>query len=324
MDSFILGVDGGQTSIKMMVTNLKGEIIWQTKAATASSGQVDNTILNIGDRLSSALKQIQTSTGMQEQEYEIAVLGMSGAEIGSPFISEFQRAAESSIHARRHIVVHDVLTNLLGASAGKPGVVVIAGGGAIAYGLTDDGHTWASNGWGYVVGDEGSAFSIGRTAINAVFKALDGRGSATRLSEYVFTHFHVSTAVELKYAIFQGIIHFDEIAGLAPLIARAATESDDIALSILKQAGVDLANSAVAVVHALYEGSDPVDVYPTGGLFNESKFFLPAFRDALVSQCPTTSIHKPIFEPVVGAILLGFKELGREIDENILQSLAKG
>ena len=38
-------------------------------------------------------------------------------------------------------------------------------------------------GWGYVLGDEGSGYDIGRQALVAIMKSYDGRGKSTQLTE---------------------------------------------------------------------------------------------------------------------------------------------
>ena len=71
------------------------------------------------------------------------------------------------------------MTNLAGASGGDPGVVLIAGGGSIGFGVTADGREALAGGFGYLLGDEGSAFDIGLRAIAAACRAEDRRGEPT-------------------------------------------------------------------------------------------------------------------------------------------------
>lgn len=208
MTAHVLGIDGGQTYTKMVIANLEGEVIWCAQVASAFSGLDDASAASaaasitaggLERRLGVLLKQtlsaflqarLEPAEGTSPEPaegtnhtFEMAVLGMSGAEPGSPLIDGFRRAVTGAVPARRYRVVHDAVTNLLGASAGQPGIVVIAGGGAIAYGIREDGRSWAAGGWGYAVGDEGSGYSIGRAAINAVFRALDERDVPTQLVE---------------------------------------------------------------------------------------------------------------------------------------------
>ena len=57
--------------------------------------------------------------------------------------------------------------------------MVIAGTGSIAYGRNDRNQAARAGGWGYMLGDEGSGYWIGRAALRAVLRESDRRGPAT-------------------------------------------------------------------------------------------------------------------------------------------------
>src|SRR5208283_3215279 len=69
-----------------------------------------------------------------------------------------------------------------GATGGKPGVVVIAGTGSIAFGENALGETARAGGWGYIFGDEGGGFDIVRQALRAVLSEHEGWGPRTALT----------------------------------------------------------------------------------------------------------------------------------------------
>ena len=60
-------------------------------------------------------------------------------------------------------------------------MALVAGTGSVAYGRNAAGKTARAGGWGYLAGDEGSAYWIGREALAALALALDGRGPPTAL-----------------------------------------------------------------------------------------------------------------------------------------------
>ena len=323
MPAHILGVDGGQTSTKILIASLDGHVVWHSRFASAFSDLGDDFTGSLEFRLSSILQHALSSTSWGEGPFEMAVLGMSGAEPGSPLIGAFQRGVKAAVRAKRYLVVHDAVTNLLGASAGQPGIVVIAGGGAVAYGLSEDRRSWASGGWGYAIGDEGSGYNIGRAAVNSVFRALDGRDPATMLADRVLRHFQVATPVDLKYAILAGEIDFQDIAGLPPLVARIAARGDTTAQRILQEAGQHLAEAVAAVARALELQGSLVNIYLTGGLNQEARYLVPAFQGAVRKVLPQASFHQPAFEPVVGTLFLAYRELGYPIDELMTQRVSQ-
>ena len=321
MPEYILGIDGGQTSTKYLIATLDGHIVWSAVGASALHEGAEDFKVGVERRLTQTVQEILSTAQWDGTDYEAAVLGMSGAEPGSPLISAYQSAVQRAVKAKRYSVVHDAVTNLFGASAGQPGIAMIAGGGAVAYGVTADGRTWTTSGWGYVIGDEGSGYNVGRAAINSVFRAFDKRDPPTRLTNQILQRLRVSSPVELKYAIFEGRISFQDIADLTSLVARTALEGDAASRRILEGAGHNLAEAVIAVARALDIIVDPVDIYPTGGLFQESQYLVPAFNCAVSAALPQARIRQPAFEPVVGTLFLAFRELGREIDGALLARL---
>jgi N-acetylglucosamine kinase-like BadF-type ATPase len=141
------------------------------------------------------------------------------------------------------------------------------------------------------------------------------------LANRVFQRLQVSSPVELKYAIFERRISFQDIADLTSLVARSALEGDSASRRILEDAGHALAEAVIAVARALDIIAEPVDIYPTGGLFQEGQYLVPAFNGAVSAALPQAQIRQPAFEPVVGTLFLAFRELGREIDGTLLKRL---
>ena len=98
------------------------------------------------------------------------------------------RRARRARHHEAHrlqgdvLVVNDALVALEAGAPDEPGVVVIAGTGSIAYGRNERNQAARAGGWGYMLGDEGSGYWIGRAALRAVLREADRRGPATQLT----------------------------------------------------------------------------------------------------------------------------------------------
>ena len=321
MSTFILGVDGGQTSTRLLVATTDGQVLWRAQAPTASHSGEAGDLSGYERRLADILRQALAGSPWEGVRFAIVAMGMTGGEPGSPTIPACRRAAEDAVRADRYVVVHDAVTGLLGASAGRPGIVVIAGGGSVAHGVAEDGRSATAGGWGYIVGDEGSSWTVGRAAINAAFRAIDGRGPATRLVERLYRHFGVAAPIELKTVVMRGRAGFAEVAALPSLVADVAAEGDAVARSILEQAGQDLAELAEAVARRLGLAAGPVHVYPTGGLFQEERFLRPAFTRAVHNRLPQALVTPPMFDQVVGTVFLALGELGRTVDEALIERL---
>nr|WP_234390448.1 BadF/BadG/BcrA/BcrD ATPase family protein [Streptomyces sp. MMG1533] len=167
------------------------------------------------------------------------------------------------------------------AAPGTPadGLALVAGTGAVAMRITGRRGTVTVDGDGWLLGDDGSGFWIGRTAVRAALRMADGRGPATALAVSVGRAFGVPGSVlppdgdaarwsrpqreAFRMHLLPAVMADPPIrlARLAPPVAEAARDKDAVAEAILEEA----ADQLTETVRAL----DPVAGEPlvaTGGL----------------------------------------------------------
>jgi N-acetylglucosamine kinase-like BadF-type ATPase len=153
--------------------------------------------------------------------------------------------------ARRVRVISDAEAAYLGALGAGPGVLLLAGTGSMALGRDARGRGARAGGWGPLLGDEGSAFWIGREWLRA---AMHGRG----------------------FGRTRGILRAPDpvarVAALAPGVCRRAREGSRQARRIVVQSQAALAALVVNAARELRLPS-PVRVSWAGGLLDD-----PAFR----------------------------------------------
>jgi N-acetylglucosamine kinase-like BadF-type ATPase len=161
------------------------------------------------------------------------------------------------------VVVNDALIALESERPNAPGVVLIAGTGSIAYGRDAHGRAARAGGWGYVLGDEGSGYWLGRQALRVVVRTADGRGEPTALTPAILAYYAISDPRDLIQVIGDSDRPAD-IAMLAPLVGSAAADGDTVASALLAEAARDLAGAAVAVIGRL--GLQAAPLLLAGGL----------------------------------------------------------
>ena len=83
------------------------------------------------------------------------------------------------IASDKYKLTHDAEIALIGATAGQPGIIVIAGTGSIAFGRNAQMQTARAGGWGYIFGDEGGGFDIAKNALRRALQFEEGWGPAT-------------------------------------------------------------------------------------------------------------------------------------------------
>jgi N-acetylglucosamine kinase-like BadF-type ATPase len=186
-------------------------------------------------------------------------------------------------------VTGDGETAWLGAFGSPPGIAVFAGTGSGAMGC--DGERWArAGGHGFLLGDEGSAYWIGRAAANAALRWEDGMGGSEALRDAV-----VAASGRGLSALVSGVhSHPSErgrLALLAPVVTALASE-DETARQIALEAAGHLAELAAAVRRKL----GPLPVCGVGGVLGA-----PLIWERFAEL---TGAGRPLAPPEVGAALL--------------------
>ena len=318
----LVAVDGGQTATKAVVARLDGTVLGSGRGGPSDhfhgEGGVEKNRIAIHGAVSSALAAAGATTDLV---FAIG-LGLTGAPTGgnqTPVVHDIVRGLLNPPHIS---ITPDYVTNLAGASGGRPGVVLIAGGGAIGYGVTRDRREAVAGGYGFLLGDEGSAFNIGLRAISASARAHDLRTGPTALQGVVERHFEIETIRRIPRVVYQAGFSRERISLLAPKVAATAREGDPAALNIIKTAAEELALTGLGVIRQLFEAGDPVDVYLTGGVFDAGDLLLDPFRAALHIGWPTAEPRTPRFPPAVGCLILAARTAGITIDDVWLNTVA--
>jgi N-acetylglucosamine kinase-like BadF-type ATPase len=197
-------------------------------------------------------------------------------------------------------VTNDAEIALIGATAGEPGIIVIAGTGSIAFGRNASGRTARTGGWGYIFGDEGGAFDIVRRALRASLQTEEGWGAPTSLRELLLEQTRAQDANQLLHSFYQPASRY-QVAPLAPLVTAAAESGDRVAQEILAESARVLAWYAEGVYRNLFSDSEKVPVACIGGVFQSNPLrtvFTQTIREKI--GCETGA---PVMSPAAGALL---------------------
>lgn len=142
-------------------------------------------------------------------------------------------------------------------------MVVISGGGSVAYGRNAAGQESRVGGWGHLLGDEGSGYWIGLEAARAALRSSAGVIPLTTLERAVWASLEVADSGELTQRVYSGAVTDRDLALLVPVVEREAAGGDEAARGILDRA----AGHLFALVRAAVARLGPLPVYPSGGAF---------------------------------------------------------
>jgi N-acetylglucosamine kinase-like BadF-type ATPase len=143
------------------------------------------------------------------------------------------------------ILETDAVAAHFGAFNGGAGIIQIAGTGAISLGIDASGERFYTDGWGPILGDEGSGYWIGQQALRAACRGSDGRAPRSQLTGAVLGAFGVSDCNALVDFLRKEKASREAIASLARLVFDTANGGVHEAIAIREQA-TDLLAQAIA------------------------------------------------------------------------------
>jgi N-acetylglucosamine kinase-like BadF-type ATPase len=274
--------------------------------ASATAGP--SNVVRVGElqareSLQRSVRQACAAAGITPAQVSCTCVGGAGA--ARPELAEVVRRSLAEILPTPIDVVGDMQIALEAAFDTGPGVVVIAGTGSIAYGRDPHGTTVRAGGWGFAIGDEGSAHWIGRAAVSAILRAADRNDEITEtrthseFSAALLKAWGVSSLPDLARAA--NSIPPPDFAVLFPVVAAS---HDDLAKQVLGNAGRELAFVAAAVIRRLFgkghTGSVPVAM--TGGVFRHAALVREVFYNELRAADARVEVNPQVVEPVEGAL----------------------
>ena len=299
----VLGVDAGGTRTVCAVADLDGRVVSLSRSTGANLQSLGAAGVEsvLGDLIATARAQ---APGLQP---EAICLGMAGVDRPSDAVV-IEGIASRLVPGAQTVVVNDALIALEAGLPGAPGVVLISGTGSIAFGRNASGRAARAGGWGYVLGDEGSGYWLGRQALRSVVRFADGRGEETLLTQPVLAHYGVTVAGELVQKIAAEGPNPSGIAQLAKYVGAAAQAGDQMARDLITEAAADLALAAASVARRLLL-NDPAVLLAGGTLLGVGELQLQTSEE-ITRRLARATTRVLEAEPVMGAVRLALEVLG--------------
>jgi N-acetylglucosamine kinase-like BadF-type ATPase len=219
---------------------------------------------------------------------------------------ELRHALRAESLADRLRITTDIEIALEGAFGTGPGIVLTAGTGSVGVARDPTGAIHRSGGYGWQMGDEGSGYSIGRSALGAVGRAADGRSPATALTPAILAATRASQLEALiRWSARAGPA---EVAALAPVVLDVAATGDLTARGILDYAARELSQ---LVFHLLphFPGKDIVTTACNGGLISPGRPLFAVLK-AKIEEEPRLSMRESAVDPIDGALAMARALIG--------------
>lgn len=335
---YILGADGGGSKIEYALSDCEGNNV---KIYRFEGGTNPNfsPVEEINKNFESQINQICTENGITESDIALAYICVAGH-------GQLLAKGCPKLNVEKLIIQSDVYANWAGALGCEPGISVNAGTGSCALGVNEDGYTQSSGGWGSILGDEGGGYDIAVKGLKAMVHFVELKGAETLIAKLVFehpllNHYPIAQKLAKKYperpnndealeihkktldAVHRNYMSRTDIASFARCVIESGKAGDVLAVSILKEAARELAMNAVCLSKRVKFKSQKILISTMGSIFRVSPQIMDEFTRIITAEIPNAKIVEPMFPPVIGALLLGFKEYGTEITPELREKISK-
>ena len=293
---YYIGIDGGGTKTAFGLFDECGTCLYRVNYPTCHFLQVgfDGCAQLIKKGIEDVIKHQPDCS----KELQIGI-GIAGYGNYKAVCEQLESHIEKELKGYRYVLTNDMHIALIGALDGQDGIAVVAGTGSIAMAHIHS-KIYRTGGWGYQLGDEGSAYWIGKKLLNEFCKQADYRQPRDELYDRILDYFKIENPYEIISAIHDMNNERTEIAALAKMCGVLADKGHAICQDILKQAGYHISQ---LVQGLLPHFEKEVQVTYYGGVFKNI-----IFKQALCYQLSDCRFTEPIHNALVGAYMFAKKE----------------
>jgi len=260
IQNYYIGIDSGGTKCDLVIINSNNSVLFNesTKAFHYSIHGTEIISENISKYLASLLK----AKRFDQKKCSGICIGLAGAreEIDK---KSLERAFKRKLHFNKIDIETDTMTGLYGAFEDRDGIILISGTGSVLFGKSNS-KIYRVGGWGRIIGDYGSGYTIGKEALKEVVKEYDLsdiKRKRTMLEEKMERIFDIN-----KENIIRKIFHENfEIQKIAPIVIKCAEKGDKVSLEIINEA-VDGLLYHIKTFLKISRRKKPIDLVFIGGI----------------------------------------------------------
>ncbi len=303
---YYIGIDGGGTKSVCVIADEHKKQLHEctggpTSFLTMGVEPVSETIFGL-------IAECIEKLSIHYNQIEAVFVGSTGA--GRRLDAQQLEAGIRAVAQKRNanlkniFVDSDALAALEGAFSGNPGSILISGTGSIMYGKDEKDKLYRVGGFGRFIGDEGSAYHMGKRALNTVARQLDGRSEPTLITNLLQKEFHILTQDDLITQIYRN--HFD-IASVARLVFQAADQGDLQARKIISEELEELLSHIRTMEKKI--GVQNLEVSLIGSMIAKDNVFSRMLREKIKTVFPNVRLKEAKCSPAFGAVLLAQKRM---------------
>ncbi len=256
-----LGIDAGASATKWALINENGPVASGVREAMDGHLYREASV----QRMRKVLSEI--STEIKGVEVSAVYMGITGVTHDGSIEKEIK-----SVFSCESTVVSDIELAYRANFADGDGILLYAGTGSVAYAIDENGAVHQIGGWGYLLGDEGAGYWIGKEAIRVALFSIESKKKIEELSlaAQVLKEINAHNWNTVKAFVYSQ--DRSAIAALSKIVDSAASAGDTDAISILNKAAGRLADLVSRTDQQLVRKALPVKF--TGGISGSKSLYV--------------------------------------------------
>jgi glucosamine kinase len=296
--SFFLALDAGGTKTDYVLADESRELA-RVRTGTIKRMRVDAATAS--QNLESALAQLSAQTGISMASITRTCIGTAGETV--PLVRDWLQASFRARVGGALLILGDVEIALEAAFPGRAGVLAMAGTGSNVLGRTNEGLLITAGGWGPALADQGSGHRIGLESLRAMFLARDEERHTLLLS---------ATMDFWQLSSLEGLVEYanslpaPDFSQLTAVVLRCAQLGDEVALTVLRQQGEELAYLVRLVIRRLRLAANEPEWTPpiafTGSILENVAPLRDALMAAVRRRFPLAQAPDKVVDPIEGAL----------------------
>ena len=255
-----LGIDAGASATKWVLINQNGPLASGVLEAMDGHLYRESSV----ERMRKVLKEI--STEINGVQIDAVYMGITGVTHDGSIEKEI-----NSAYGCNSTVVSDIELAYRANFADGDGILLYAGTGSVAYAIDENAAVHQIGGWGYLLGDEGAGYWIGKEAIRVALFHIESKKQieVSSLSGQILEKINARDWSTVKSFVYSQ--DRSAIAALSKVVDAAASAGDNDAINILHKVAGHLADLVNRTDQQLARKALPVKF--TGGISGSKSLY---------------------------------------------------
>ena len=314
MTSYYLGVDVGGTKTEAVIMDemkqVRGRGLYE--GGNIHNSSFGDMIGNIEEAIRKAKIDLDKSSGdpfvTTGHNMRNGCIGLAGLDtsLDRSRVEDYLQNLDGLWGLENLYLVNDGIAALRSGVEGSRGVCLISGTGANCYGVNGDNEAKAGD-WGFILGDQGSGYALGRKVLQRVMKEYDGR-EREFFGNWVKQVLGLSSLEELFDYVYQNEKgRVDEVASLGRIAYEDELREDSFVKLIVGEMIDELVLAYGTVVKNLDLEGD-FGVLLAGGMLVRDGYIVEMLKKRLVEITTQISFIEKEFTPAYGAAMIAMND----------------